>query len=420
MTAAVLALQRRTFASLRRHRNYRLFFTGQVVSLAGSWMQNIALAWLVLQLSPSPLAVGALAFCRFAPYTVLGLFAGSIVDRFETRRIVLVTQAAAMVVSTVLAVVVLTGVATLPLVLVLATLLGVAIVFDAPGRQALTYEMVGADELPNAVALNSSLLNASRVVGPALAGLVIATAGVGVCFAINAVSFLAVLTALVLIDGSALHRTEKDRSTSLLGGVREGFAVVADSPTLRIVLTVIVIVSTVGFNFNVVLPLLASNRLHVGPEGFGLLSAAFGAGAVLGALAVAARGRASWRAFVLGTAGFGAGMLLLAPVAQPWVAGVLLFAIGVSFTMLTSNATSLVQLAAPSRLRGRAIGLYLFAFIGFAPLGGLVAGWLVDVGGTPLAFTVSGLVGIVAAAWAHLARSGVAATPRPVDTPSGA
>lgn len=420
MTAAVLALHRRTFTSLRRHRNYRLFFSGQVVSLAGSWMQNVALVWLVIELSSSPLAVGALAFARFAPYTVLGLVAGSIVDRVDTRRLVLATQAGAMVISIVLAVVVLSGVASLPLVLVLAVLLGVAIVFDAPGRQALTYEMVGPEELPNAVALNSSLLNASRVVGPALAGLVIATLGVGVCLAINAVSFVAVLTALALMDRSALHPAEKDRSTSLLAGIGEGFGVVRASPMLRTVLVVIVIVSTVGFNFNVVLPLLASDRLHVGAEGFGLLSAAFGAGAVVGALAVAARGRASWRAFLLGTAGFGAGMLLLAPVAQPWLAGVLLFGIGICFTMLTSNATAIVQLAAPGRLRGRAVGLYLFAFIGFAPLGGLVAGWLVDVGGTPLAFTVAGVVGIAAAAWAHVARSGVGSGAPNADTPAGA
>jgi MFS family permease len=420
VSSAVLGLHHRTFTSLRRHRNYRLFFSGQVVSLAGSWMQNVALAWFVIELSSSPIAVGALAFCRFAPYTALGLVAGSIVDRFDTRRLVMATQAAAMVFSTALAVVVLAGVASLPVVLVLATLLGVAIVFDAPGRQALTYEMVGPDELPNAVALNSSLLNSSRVVGPALAGLVIATAGVGVCFAINAASFVAVLAALLLMDAETLHPAEKDRTTSLLGGVREAFGVVAASPTLRTVLTVIVIVSTVGFNFNVVLPLLASNRLHVGAEGFGLLSASFGAGAVVGALVVATRGRASWRAFLLGTAGFGVGMLLLAPVTLPWLAGVLLFAIGVCFTMLTSNATALVQLAAPGRLRGRAVGLYLFAFIGFAPLGGLVAGWLVDIGGTPLAFTVAGIVGLGTAAWAHVARSGVAPGAPSTDTAAGA
>ena len=305
----------------------------------------------------------------------------------------------------------------MPLVLGLATLLGVAIVFDAPGRQALTYEMVGPDELSNAVALNSTLLNASRVVGPALAGLVIATAGVGVCFAINAVSFVAVLVALALIDRETLHPAEKDRSTSLLRGVREGFRVVAASPTLRTVLIVIAIVSTIGFNFNVVLPLLASDRLHVGAQGFGLLSAAFGAGAVVGALVVASRGRASWRAFLLGTAGFGVGMLLLAPVTLPWLAGVLLFGIGVCFTMLTANATAIVQLGAPGRLRGRAIGLYLFAFIGFAPLGGLVAGTLVELGGTPLAFSVAGVVGIGTAAWAHVARSRVALGAGGTDTP---
>lgn len=412
-------MQRRTFRSLRAHRNYRLFFAGQVVSLAGSWMQNVALAWLVVELSASPLAVGALAFCRFAPYTVLGLFAGAIVDRFDTRRVVLGTQAAAMAVSAVLAAVVLLGLATLPVVLVLATLLGISIVLDAPGRQALTYEMVGPAELPNAVALNSSLLNASRVVGPALAGVLIASFGVGVCFAINALSFLAVLSALLLLDATALHPQERSGDASLLRGTRDGLAVAAGSPLLRTVLLVVVVVSTVGFNFNVVLPLLASDRLHVGPEGFGLLSAVFGAGAVLGALVVASRGRASWRAFLLGTAGFGLGMLALAPVASPGPAALLLFAIGVCFTLLTSNANALVQLAAPDGMRGRAVGLYLFAFLGLAPLGGLVAGWLVEVGGTPLAFAVSGVVGLAAAAWAAVARSGVGRAPAAADARPG-
>ena len=185
MTSLALALQSRTFRSLRRHHNYRVFFAGQVVSLAGSWMQNVALAWLVLSLSRSPLAVAALLVCRFAPYTLFGLFAGSVVDRVDTRRLVIGTQVAAMVVSLMLAVVTLTGTATLPIVFALATLGGMTLVLDAPGRQSLTFELVGPRELPNAVALNSGLLNASRVIGPAIAGVLIATAGVGACFVVS-------------------------------------------------------------------------------------------------------------------------------------------------------------------------------------------------------------------------------------------
>ena len=199
MTAALLKLNARTFASLKRHRNYRLFFTGQLVSVIGTWMQNIALAWLVIELTSSPVAVGVLAFCRFAPFTFFGLFAGVLADRVENRKLVLATQSFSMAISAVLTVVVLTGSASLWLVYVLATLGGCALVFDAPGRQALTFQLVGRDELPNALALNASLFNASRIVGPSIAGVLIAAFGVGVCFAINTASFLAVLTSLLLM-----------------------------------------------------------------------------------------------------------------------------------------------------------------------------------------------------------------------------
>ena len=300
VTTLALALRTRTFRSLRRHHNYRLFFAGQLVSLAGSWMQNVALAWLVIQLSGSPLAIGGLAFCRFLPTTVLGLFTGVVVDRVETRRLVMITQAFAMIVSTFLAVMTLTGTATLPLVFLLATVGGVALAFDAPARQALTFEMVGPSELPNAVALNSGLFNASRIIGPAIAGLVIATVGTGLCFALNAVSFLAVLAAIALMRTDELHRVTRDSTARLVSGLREAFAFLRRDRRLRVVLTVVTIVSTVGFNFNVLVPLLASHTLHVGPEGFGLLSAAFGAGALVGALVTASVRSASWRLFVAG------------------------------------------------------------------------------------------------------------------------
>ncbi len=390
MTTLALALRTRTFRSLRRHHNYRLFFAGQLVSLAGSWMQNVALAWLVIQLSGSPLAIGGLAFCRFLPTTVLGLFTGVVVDRVETRRLVMITQAFAMIVSTFLAVMTLTGTATLPLVFLLATVGGVALAFDAPARQALTFEMVGPSELPNAVALNSGLFNASRIIGPAIAGLVIATVGTGLCFALNAVSFLAVLAAIALMRTDELHRVTRDSTARLVSGLREAFAFLRRDRRLRVVLTVVTIVSTVGFNFNVLVPLLASHTLHVGPEGFGLLSAAFGAGALVGALVTASVRSASWRLFVAGGGGFGVLVLVLAFVSDAIAAGALLAGIGVCFTLFTANANALVQLGAPDHLRGRMIGLYLYAFIGLAPVGGLLTGWLAELGGTELAFAVAG------------------------------
>jgi MFS family permease len=400
-----IALRARTFRSLRRHRNYRIFFAGQLVSLAGSWMQNIALAWLVLELSGSPLAVGALAFWRFAPFTVVGLLAGVVADRVDSRRLVMATQATAMLISVVLAVVTLTGTATLPIVYALAALGGATLAFDAPGRQSLTFQMVGRSSLPNAVALNAGLFNGSRVVGPAIAGLVIAAAGTGVCFVLNAISFLAVFVALASLRVDELHLVEKDPSARVFDGLRRAFRFAIHDPQLRALLAVVTIVSTVGFNFHVLVPLLAADTVEVGPEGFGFLSAAFGVGALVGALVTATFRAASWRLFAAGAAGFGVFALALAPVEDAVLAGVLLFAVGVSFTLFTANANALVQLGAPDHLRGRLIAIYLFAFVGLAPVGGLLAGWLAEVGGTQLAFTVSGTTALVTIAVASARRS---------------
>ena len=405
MSPLAFALRARTFRSLRRHRNYRIFFTGQVVSLAGTWMQNVALAWLVIELSGSPLAIGALAFWRFVPFTIFGLVAGVVADRIESRKLVMATQASAMVISIALAVVTLTDTATLPIVYVLAALGGVALAFDAPGRQSLTFQMVGPRELPNAVALNSGLFNGSRVIGPAIAGIVIATVGTGLCFVLNAVSFLAVLTALAIVRQEELRPIVRDPSTRVIEGLRRGFAYAWNDPQLRLILTVVTVVATVGFNFHVLVPLLAADTLHVGPEGFGLLSASFGLGALIGALATATFREASWRLFAVGTASFGVLVLLLAPVHNAYLAGTLLFGIGIAFTLFTANANALVQLAAPDHLRGRLIGLYLFAFLGLAPIGGLLAGWLAQVGGTTLAFAVAGVVSLASIGLANASHS---------------
>jgi MFS family permease len=416
VSTLAIALRTRTFRSLRRHRNYRIFFAGQLVSLAGTWMQNIALAWLVLELSGSPLAVGALAFWRFLPFTVFGFVAGLLADRIESRKLVLATQASAMLVSIALAVVTLTGTATLPIVYVLAALGGITLAFDAPGRQSLTFQMVGRNSLPNAVALNAGVFNGSRVIGPAIAGLVIAVAGTGICFVINAVSFLAVFVALLSLRVDELHPVERDRSATLLSGTREAFSYALHDPLLRSVLTVVTVVSTVGFNFHVLVPLLAAETVQVGPGGFGLLSASFGVGALVGALATASFRGASWRMFASGATGFGVSALLLAPIENAVAAGILLFAVGVSFTLFTANANALVQLGAPDRLRGRLIAIYLFAFVGLAPLGGLLAGALADVGGTRLAFAVAGASSLVTIGIVSLRRAqapGIADASRP-------
>ena len=396
MTAALLATGARTFRSLKLHRNYRLFFAGQLVSVVGTWMQNTALAWFVVELTASPLAVGALAFCRFVPFSVFGLFAGVLADRLDNRRLVIGTQAASMAVSIALAALAFSGAAEVWHAYLLAALGGTALVFDAPGRHALTFQMVGREELPNAVALNASLFNASRVIGPAVAGVVIAAVGVAACFAVNAVSFLAVLASLLLMRERELVPLERgEHPPSVLGGIKEGLSYARHTPSVRLVLTITLVLSTLGFNFHVLVPVLASDTLDAGPEAFGLLSASFGAGALAGALLSASIGRASWKVLVAGTGGFSVSLLALAPQRALVAAAILLFAVGVCFTLFTANSQSILQLTAPDRLRGRVLSLWLFAFAGFAPLGGLLAGWLAEVGGTELAFGVAGGSGLV-------------------------
>jgi MFS family permease len=389
----------RTFTSLRLHRNYRLFFTGQIVSLVGTWMQNTALAWFVVELTHSPVAIGFLAFCRFVPFSVFGLASGVVADRFDNRRLVMGTQAFAMAVSVALAALAFSGHATVWEAYVLAALGGTALVFDAPGRHSLTFQMVGRDELPNAVALNASIFNASRVIGPAIGGVLIAATSVGVCFALNAVSFLAVLAALALMRKQELVPVERAERPTLVAGVREGLSYVRGAPKVRAVLLMTLVVSTVGFNFHVLVPVLASDTLHVGARVFGLLSAAFGAGALVGALASAALARASFKALVAGTAGFSLTLLALAPQHTVVACGLLLFLTGISFTLWTSNSQSILQLSAPDHLRGRVLSLWLLAFAGAAPLGGLLAGWLAEVGGTELAFGVAGVAGLAMTAF---------------------
>ncbi len=400
MTGTLLRAHARTFASLRKHRNYRLFFSGQVVSVSGTWMQNIATAWLVLDLTHSPVAVGVLAAFQFLPYTVFGLFAGVLVDRLDVRRTIIGTQVASMVFAFALAALTLAGVVSVWEVYLLTGLRGTVLVLDAPARQALTYQMVGREELPNAVALNSSLFNAARVVGPAVGGLVVAAAGPGACFAINGLSFLAVLAGLLLMRVDEFFPVDTSRRpASLLGGTADALRYVRSTPLALTALVAVLLLSTFSFNFNVLLPVLARTTLHSGPNVLGAITAAFGGGALLGALLAASMGRASLRWLLAGMLGFSAAQLLLGPQQSLLPACALLFATGLAFTLWTSSANSVLQLGAPDHLRGRVAGLYYFAFNGTGPAAGILAGWLAARGGTELAFLVSGAIGALTAAW---------------------
>jgi MFS family permease len=392
---------RRTFQSLR-YRNYRLFFGGQLVSQIGSWMQRIALAWYVLELTKSPqyphgspIAVGVMAFMQFLPFTLFGLFAGVITDRFDARRLVLATQVGQTLVAIVLTWLALAGVAQPWMLYTIAFVNGTIMVLDAPSRQQLTYRMVGREALPNAIALNSSLFNASRVFGPSVAGILLGFAGVGACFLVNAISFVAVLGALLAMRTREFFPLEEFERPSILAGTKEGLMWVRTQPRMLTVLALTLMLSTFAFNFNVTLPVLSKITLHGDGLVFGFLSAVFGAGALAGALVTASRAKASARVLLIGGFVFALADLLLAPASNAIVAGVLLFCVGAGFTAWSANSNAMLQLAAPDRLRGRIIGLYFYAFMGTGPLGGLLAGWLCAKGGTELAFAVAGGIALV-------------------------
>jgi MFS family permease len=394
VTGALLRLNSRTFSSLR-YRNYRLFFTGQAISQTGSWMQRIALGWFVLQLTHSAFAVGIMALAQFLPFTLFGLFAGVITDRLDARRLVIGTQAAQLVTAVALAGIALAGIAQPWMLYTIAFLSGLVLVLDVPSRQQLTYRMVGREVLPNAIALNSTLFNASRIFGPAAAGVAYGFIGAGPCFLVNAVSFLAVLLSLFLMRTREFFPLERFERPQILRGTREGLGYVRRQPQMLVVLALTVVISTFSFNFNVTLPVLAYKTLHTQAEVYGTLSALFGAGALMGALAAAALGRASAKVMVAGSVLFTGSELLLAPVHSPLLAGALLFLTGAGFNAWSANSNASVQLAAPDRLRGRIIGLYFYAFNGTGPFAGLLAGWLCARGGTELAFFVAGGAGLL-------------------------
>lgn len=407
-------LNGRTFTSLAHHRNYRLYFSGQFLSQVGTWLQSAAMAWLVLQLTHSAFAVGLLAFWQFGPYALLGLFGGAIADRLDHRKTLVATQVALAVCSATMAGLTLTHVETVWECYAIAAMRGTVLILNNPSRQAFIFQMVGRDELPNAIALNSSLANATRILGPGLGGILIAAFGVGICFSIDAISYGAVIVSLLAMRTGELLPMERKGRPSVLAGTLEGLSYARRSPTIWVALAMFVMICTASINFSVLLPVVASNTLRAGAEVYGLLTAVFGAGAFIGALISASIGRAAWRILLVSAAAFGLGELVLAPQRSVAGAAILLLLTGVAYTLYTSNTNALVQLAAPSRLQGRIAGLYSYIFSASSPLGALLMGALAESGGTQAAFLVGGAVAVGSAGFGLLMK------PRgPAAPPSG-
>lgn len=359
-----------------RSRNYRLFFVGQLVSLAGTWMMEVAQAWLVLRLTDSPLALGAVMTVRYLPTLLFALFGGVLADRIPKRRLLLITQAILLVQTIVLAVLTSTGLISMAAIYVLSAVRGLADALDGPVRHSIVVELVGPQDVGNAVALNSTMFNVARIVGPALGGMVVAVAGIAACFYLNALSFLGVLVALSLMRPAEFFEVPRPVRGPLLGQVREGLRYALTTPDVALILIVLFGVGTFGYNFQVVLPLMAKYALHAGPATLGLLTAALGAGSLLAAVGAAYRTRFSSRLLLTGAMGF-SGMLLLVGLSQ-WAAVTAVLLVGTGFCGIVfhTTANTRLQLIVPNELRGRVMSMYSLLFVGTTPIGSLLVGGL--------------------------------------------
>lgn len=391
----VRRVTRETFRALRV-RNYRLFFAGQIVSVSGTWMQQVAQAWLVLQLTESGVALGLVTAAQFLPMLLLGPWAGVVADRTDKRRLLLVTQAAAATAATVLGLLVLTGAVQLWMVFALALWLGVANAFDMPTRQAFVFEMVGPHHLSNAIGLNSIVMNAGRLVGPAIGGTLIATVGLATCFLLNAASYGATLTALALMRSRELHRAEP--APRRRGQLREGIRYVWSTPSLRTPLLLVAVVGTLTYEFPVSLPLLSSFTFGAGADGYGLLLSAMSIGAVVGGLAVATRLTPSHG--LLGRAGIAFGVAVLAASVMPslGLTALVMPVVGAVSIAFITQANSTLQLSAEPAMRARVIALYGVAFLGSTPVGGPIVGWVAEVAGPRAGLAVGGVAAVLASA----------------------
>jgi len=392
-----------TFRALGSH-NYRLYFFGQIVSVSGSWMQSVALGWLVLQITGSGTWLGLVIAFQFLPMLVLGPMGGVVADRVDKRRFLFATQATSGVLAAALGLIVLTGVVQLWMVFAFALALGIVNAFDMPARQTFVFEMVGPDLLTNAVTLNSVVMNSARIVGPAIAGVLIASVGLASCFLINGISYLACIAALALMHVADLVAAEPRPREK--GQLREGFRYVWGDSSLRTPLLLMAAIGTLTYEFQITLPLIAQYTFGAGASGYGALTSAMGLGAVVGGLVAASRARPTRRKLGLAAVVFGAAVLLASVMPTFAAMVVVLPLVGAASITFISLANTSLQLSARPEMRGRVMALYSVAFMGSTPVGGPIVGWVGQAIGPRAALVLGGVTAIVAAAlaWRSLNR----------------
>ena len=375
-----------------QYRNYRLFFSGQIISLIGTWMQSVAQAWLVYRLTGSSLLLGVVGFMSQFPVFLLAAVGGMVADRYNRRRIVITTQSSAMVLALILAGITLLGHIQVWQIMVLASLLGVVNAFDVPARQAFVVELVEGADLINAIALNSSMVNSARILGPAIAGILVAAIGEGWCFFANGISYIAVLTGLLLIKVKA--RDRRPRTRSGLESIKEGFRFVSQTGPIRALLLLLGLVSLTGMPYTVLMPIFAGSVLHSGARGLGWLMGASGVGALAGTLTLAARrgirGLGRWIAYA--AASFGASMILFSLSRSFPLSVALLVPVGFCMMLEMASSNTLIQTMVPDELRGRVMSFYSMMLLGMAPFGSLIAGAAANRIGAPLTVTLGGVV----------------------------
>jgi MFS family permease len=389
------------------HRNYRLFFAGQLVSLIGTWMQQVAQAWLVLQLTGDPFWLGVVATAQFLPVMVLGLFAGVLADALPKRKVLLVAQVAMMVLAFILAALVVMEVVEVWMIVLLAFLLGIANAVDMPARQAFAVELVGREHVGNAVALNSAMFNGARVVGPAAAGLAIGAFGVAAAFVINGLTFVAVIVGLWLINERELQLSGRiDRPTTpraVLLNLGEGLDYVRRTPVVLLAVTVVGVVATVGMNWNVLLPAFAKDDLGSDAAGFGFLMAASGIGSLLAALRLVMGGRPRPSRLATGALLLGVATTFLAISRIFPLSLGLMVLVGFGAILMAATGNTTIQLAVPDHLRGRVMSVYTTVFSASVPIGGIAFGAVASNFGSSMAIGLGGIltvfVGLGALAW---------------------
>ena len=389
------------------HRNYRLFFGGQLVSLVGTWMMAVAQSWLVLELTHDAFILGLIAAVQFIPVLILGLFGGIIADALPKRRTLVVTQGSGAILSLIMAALVFTGVVQVWHVFVVAFLLGIRNSVDMPTRQAFSVEMVGRQDIGNAVALNSAMFNGARVIGPALAGLAIGAFGIALAFLIDAISYLAVIGALLAMDEQALHTrpgiARPGSMTEVMGNLREGLHYVGTTPVVMLAISVIGLVSTFGMNFNVIVPPLTQEVLHSDAAGYGFLMAAMGMGSMAAALVIAFSGRTGPLVIGAGALLLGAMEILVGASRSYPLSLIAMVLAGVGAISMAATCNTVIQLAVPDQLRGRVMSVYTTVFAGSTPIGGPLMGFVAESSGPAMAMTVGGVItavtGTAALAW---------------------